>query len=148
MIAVGIVTTSIFAVKQIEEQEGSGGGMVPVNKSMYWTMIGGAFFMFEGIGCLMPVARETQNPKDFPWIVAAALSTLCIIYIAFSELCYYTYGSGLDEPVVTEMLPADNRIVQIMKLLFCLNLVFSYPMTVVPVSQTLQTYVFGRSSID
>ena len=71
-------------------------------------MVGFAFFMFEGIGCLMPVMRETKEPQKFPYLVVAALATLCTIYILFSFLCYYTWGSNLDETVVTEMLPADN----------------------------------------
>ena len=51
----------------------------------------------------------------------------------------------MDEAVVTEMLPADNIFVQIMKLLYCANLVISYPITIVPVFLTIQAYVFKQS---
>ena len=44
----------------------------------------------------------------------------------------------MDQPVVTEMLPADNVFVQIMKLLFCLNLMISYPITITPAYTTLE----------
>ena len=91
--------------------------------------MGFAFFMFEGIGCLLPVMKETAVPEKFPKLVVICLVTLCSIYVIFSFLCYYTWGSDLNQTVVTEMLPADNTYVQIMKLLFCTNLIFSYAMT-------------------
>ena len=101
-------------------------------------MVGFAFFMFEGIGCLLPVMRETAHPDLYPKFTIAALCLLCAIYIAFSYCCYYAWGSGLDEPVVTEMLPADNTFVQIMKMLFAVNLMISYPLTIAPVYHTLE----------
>ena len=107
-------------------------------------MIGFAFFMFEGIGCLLPVMRETKEPEKLPMITVAAIGTLCTCYVLFSELCYYAWGSDLTEPVVTEMLPADNTFVQIMKLLFCVNLVFSFPLTIVPTFDTLEAWILNK----
>lgn len=63
MIAIGVLTTSYFAFDLIEEQEGSGPEFVAVNEQSYWGMVGFAFFMFEGIGCLLPVMRETEKPE-------------------------------------------------------------------------------------
>ena len=42
------------------------------------------------------------------------------------------------------MLPADNVFVQTMKFLFCLNLTFSYPLTIVPVFNTLESCLLGK----
>lgn len=42
------------------------------------------------------------------------------------------------------MLPADNRFVQVMKMLFCLNLVFSYPLSIVPTFNTLEALILGK----
>ena len=41
------------------------------------------------------------------------------------------------------MLPADNVFVQIMKLLFCVNLMVSYPLTIVPALTIFDT-LFGK----
>lgn len=84
---------------------------MPINESSFWGTVGFAFFMFEGIGCLLPVMRETEKPEKLPMITVAALLTLCGIYVAFSSLCYYAWGDNLNQPVVTEMLPADNLLV-------------------------------------
>jgi len=120
------------------DQGGPGPDFDPIVKDSYWSMVGFAFFMFEGIGCLLPVMRETAHPDLYPKFTIAALCLLCTIYIAFSYVCYYAWGSDLNEPVVTEMLPADNTFVQIMKMLFAVNLMISYPITIVPVYNTIE----------
>ena len=73
--------------------------------------IGFAFFMFEGIGCLLPIMRETEKPEQIPILTLASLMTLCCIHIGFSSHCYYAWGADLTEPVVTEMLPTDDVFV-------------------------------------
>ena len=63
------------------------------------------------------------------------------MYVLFAFTCYYAWGSNLDESVVTEMLPPDNVFVQIMKLLFCINLMISYPITIIPVYNALEAVI-------
>ena len=123
------------------EQGGHGPDWVPINKESYWDMVGFAFFMFEGIGSLLPVMREVERPEIYPRQTVMALLLLCCIYVLFSFLCYYAWGTDLDESVVTEMLPADNVFVQIMKLLFCVNLMISYPITIKPLFTTLESLI-------
>ena len=107
-------------------------------------MIGFAFFMFEGIPCLLPVMREVENPHLLPTITILAICSLCVMYMTFSSICYYAWGTTLDEPVVTEMLPPGNPFVETMKLLYCLNLIISYPLTIVPTFNMLEVYVLGK----
>ena len=42
------------------------------------------------------------------------------------------------------MLPADNVFVQIMKLLFCFNLVLSFPFTILPTFQAVDVLVINK----
>ena len=143
MIFLAVVTTSMFANKVIEKQGGEPGpDFVSINKDSYWIMIGFAFYMYEGIGCLMPILAETERPALLPIITIFALAFLCVLYVAFACLCYYAWGSDLTEPVVTQMLPQGNVLVQAVSFLFCLNLVFSYPMTMKPTFQILAAVLF------
>jgi amino acid permease len=107
--------------------------VVPI-ESTYFDMIGFSFFMFEGIGCVMPVmnACTPEVHKKFPTILAAALATLCTTYILFSELCYYTFGRDLNESIVMGEMPASNPIIKLVKVLFCINIMFSYPLSIFP----------------
>merc|ERR1712151_826219 len=78
MILLCVITTSMYANKVIEKQDGgAGANFVAINRSSYWAMIGFAFFMFEGIGCLMPILAETEKPAQLPFITIAALTSLC-----------------------------------------------------------------------
>ena len=96
MILLCVITTSMYAQKVIEKQDGEPGpDFVGLNKGSYWTMVGFAFFMFEGIGCLMPILAETEKPQQLPALTIAALTLLCVLYCIFSGLCYYAWGSDL-----------------------------------------------------
>jgi len=95
MILVGVITTSVFAFDLITEQGGHGEGYEAINEESFWGTIGFAFFMFEGIGCLLPIMNETEKPEQLPMITVAALVTLCVIYVSFSSLCYYAWGADL-----------------------------------------------------
>jgi amino acid permease len=106
-------------------------------------MVGFGFFMFEGIGSLLPLMRETAEPEKMPQITLVVLACLGTIYATFAFLCYYAWGSDLTESVVTEMLPAGNTWVQIMKMLFCVNLVISYPLTIIPTFNALEAFFLG-----
>ena len=144
MILLCVITTSMYAQKIIEKQDGEPGpDYVRLNTGSYWAMVGFAFFMFEGIGCLMPILAETEKPAQLPTLTIIALAVLCALYTAFSGLCYYAWGSDLTQPLVTQMLPQGNPLVQAVTILFCLNLVFSYPMTMAPTFQIVAAVIFG-----
>ena len=104
-------------------------------------MIGFAFFMFEGITCLLPVINESQDLTKIPKIIILSLTSLCIMHIIFASICYYSWGNDLTEPVVTQMLPAANYAVEIVSILFMINLVFSYPMSIFVANQTLAAFI-------
>lgn len=119
-------------------------GLVPINYDSYWNTIGFSFFMYEGIGGVMPVMSATKDREEFPTILAITLGFLTTMYICFAELCYYTYGKNLDKPIIMEMMPADNPIIQIVKLAFVVNLVFSYPLTIFITNLILESYTCRR----
>ena len=108
-------------------------------------MIGFSFFMFEGIGGVMPLMGATKNRENFSTILAYAMGFLCIIYIMFANLCYYTYGESLEKPIIMEMMPADNKIIMIVKFLFIINLVFSYPLIIFITNLIIESYTFPKS---
>jgi hypothetical protein len=85
----------------INEHGGNAGpDWVSYNSDGIWTMIGLAYYMFEGITAVLPVMEASDAKEDFSYLLAGALAFLCIINICFSELCYYAYGSTLNDPVV------------------------------------------------
>jgi amino acid permease len=146
MILLAVITISIFCYDIISERDfvRPQSGYYSINKERYWDMVGFSFFMFEGIGSVMPVmnACDDRARANFPFLLAGALITLCSIYILFSELCYFTFGNNLNEAIVMQEMPSDSLIIQIVKLLYCLNLVFSYPLCIFPTNLVIDSIIF------
>ena len=90
----------------------------------------------------MPIMSATKDREVFPFLLCSALAFLCTMYVFFGELCYYTFGGGLNKAIIMEMMPADNPIIQVVKILFMLNLVFSYPLTIFITNLILEGFTF------
>ena len=88
MIFVTITAISIYCLGELSSRDWSAPdpGYVPLNHRRYWDMIGFSFFMFEGIGCVMPVmnACDQRAREKFPYLLVGALTTLCTTYVLFS----------------------------------------------------------------
>lgn len=125
MIIVTLITISAFCVSiNLGESKGTGNsqdafseaalterGFVPINYDSFWNMIGFSFFMFEGIGGVMPLMSATRDRDQFAAILSLALGFLTVVYILFATLCYYTFGKSLDKAIIMEMMPSDNPII-------------------------------------
>lgn len=90
----------------------------------------------------MPLMSATKERSLFPSILTVALITLTITYCIFGELCYFTFGKTLNKPIITDMMPSSNIIIQIVKVLFMINLVFSYPLTIYITNVVLESFTF------
>ena len=110
----------------------------------YLNTLGFTIYCYEGIGIVMPVLATTENPERFKSMLIYAFITLTVIFIVFAEMCYISWGSTLDEAIVTQMLPRDNVAVILIKFLFSLNLVFSYSIVIYPANLSVETLFCGR----
>ena len=98
MIIITLLTIAGFCVaKNMLRPEGETleqRGVVPFGDGI-WATIGFSFYMYEGIGGLMPLMTPAKDKTTFPSLVMLAMTTLSIMHITFSSLCYYTYGNEL-----------------------------------------------------
>jgi len=101
-------------------------------------MISFAIYSYEGIGLVMPVAEACATPKKFNGIMIAAIATITVELIFFGTLGYLTYGSDMDQQIITEMLPAGNFVVIFLKLAFCLCIFLAFPLHVTPLNSIVE----------
>ena len=150
MIGIAVGTTTYFAVHQLESDEVSAPapGYQAVNRESYWSMVGYAFYMYEGIGSLLPIMRETEKPENFVVTAVFAMFTILLVQVSFASLCYYTWGNEIVEPIITEILPENSTFVQVMKLLYIVNLIYSYRIVVAPALNCLDTFVLKIKETD
>jgi len=143
-----IFTTVLVMVYCLNQLLFNGGpandGFVPVNTSKMWDMIGFSFYSFEGIGTLMPVMKETSVPKKFKGILIRALLTLSVFFSLFGCISYGYFGNQ-DEKFVINNMDSSNVVIKVTKLLYCVNLVFSYPLTIFPANMTFESYCFKET---
>lgn len=95
----------------------------------------------------MPVLAKAREPEEFTKCLISAVATLTILFIFFGEITVLAFGSNLDQPFITEMLPANNPGVSLIKVLFTLNLICSYPITVNPTNTILESYLFRSDEV-
>lgn len=94
--------------------------------------LGFTIYCYEGIGIVMPVMATCESPETFKKVLIYAVVTLIILYVAFAELCYFSWGTNMTQPIITQMLPSENVGVILIKFLFSLNLICSYPIMIYP----------------
>lgn len=142
MIVVVLIVIMGFCIEinASKVEDGPEDGFEPINKN-YWSMIGFSFFMYEGIGGVMPLMAMTKDRSSFGTVLVGAMITLTITYISFADFCYYTFGDKLDETIIMGMMPSDNVIIQVSKLLFIVNIFFSYPICIYMTNIILEGYI-------
>ena len=146
MILLTVIVVSTYCFSQISEQGGLGPGIQAFDQAGYLTTVGFAIYTYEGIGVIMPIMQTCATPEKFSRILFFAIITLSVIYAAFGNLCYLTYGSSLNKPMITEMLPPTDPIVIAIKLCFILSLFCSYAIFINPTNTIIESWIFGKKS--
>ena len=70
---------------------------------------------------------------------------ICILFLTFSEFCVFAFGEVAvsKSPLITSALPDGSPFVWVVELLFCLNLVFSYPLVIYPANIVIESYIYA-----
>ena len=118
--------------------EGTGPDLKFIEPSGALNTLGFTIYCYEGIGIVMPVMATSAEPNQFKSILVYAFVTLMSIYCLFSLTCYFAWGADMDVAIVTQMLPADSVTVIIIKFLFSLNLVCSFPIMIYPANAAIE----------
>ena len=142
LILLSVIVVSFYCFGILYEKKELGPGIEAINTSGYLTTLGMTIYSFEGIGVVMPIMHACECPERFASILTYAIVTLVILYIVFSELCYLSWGTEMDKPIVTEMLPGDKTYVVVTKFLVCVNLLCSYPIMINPANKIFEKWVF------
>lgn len=122
--------------------KGAATGFVPINYLSCLEMVGFSVYTYEGIGVVMPIMASCNCPDKFPKILIAAVGLLTIIYIIFGEVCYAAFGENMTEPIIMNMMPVTNPIIVVIKILYMINLICSYPLGIYPVNIIIEGYLF------
>lgn len=140
LILISTITIIYFATERVVD-EGWGEGVVMVN-STFLNMIGFAVYSYEGIGVVIPIMDITKDEKKYPYVLFGCLTTVYVLYLSFGLYCYFAYGNLLVLPLITSNFPPTSIFGRIVKILFCVNLLFSYPLMIYPANIIAESYLF------
>jgi len=133
---------SIYSIAKLS-RDGLGSGLVPVNTSSMWSMVGFSIYTFEGIGILMPCMQACECPEKFNSIQIAAVATVTGTFVVYGTLAYLAYGN-MEEQMVTQILPQGDIIVKVLVVLIIIILILSYPLTVNPANTIFEHYTVDK----
>jgi proton-coupled amino acid transporter len=134
------VITIGFCVDKMNK-EGVSASFVPFHSESLFGVIGFSVYVFEGIGTLMPIMAAAEKPKDFPKVLLLAMFSLTCFYIIFGEVGYAAYADDMTNSIILLDLPNTNVFVQILRILYCVNLFCGYSLTIYPTNNILESYV-------
>ena len=66
-----------------------------------------AVFDFEGNGVVLNLHSSMKEPEKFDGILNKTITIVLVLICTFSTICYWSYGSDLED-MVTLNLPHDN----------------------------------------
>ena len=101
------------------------------NSVSYSDSIGFSVYAFEGVGIIMPVQDIARNPRSFRIILLFVIIAVAILYGVFGLFCIISWGDQIKTALITDKLP-DGGVVYLVKILFAINLVFSFPLVIHP----------------
>ncbi|CAI2366461.1 unnamed protein product [Moneuplotes crassus] len=114
----------------------------PFNSDKYLVFLGTAIFIFEGVGIILPVREACKNKHHFPAIFTCVILFLCCFFASFGFFNYAVYGEELlsNAPLVTKVLREGNLVVEVVMILFIINVVLSYPLIIYPCNIIIESY--------
>ena len=143
MIIYTVCVVLVYAIKGLVTTGPRNDKVYPVNYVKMWDMVGFSFYSFEGIGTVMPIRACSDSPEKFPNILTAAVFSLGAFYLTFGLICYLYFGS-MDRTFVIYNLSHDDKFLKVTELLYCINLVFTYPLAIYPTNQILERFLFNK----
>ena len=112
------------------------------NREKWPNSFGVAIFVFEGVALVLPVQDMTASKEDYFRIVCIVNCLIGALYLVFCELSLNAWYSRFqdDKPLITEYLPKDRYVCQLIILIFNVNLLITYVLFIYPVNKVLDRW--------
>ena len=143
MIIITMIIICIYAGMDVGKDGWQPGGLQALNSQLWPDAIGFSVYTFEGIGVILPIMDITEKPEQYYKVLAITVTFIAFLYIAFTEYCVFAYGiNKLEDPLITASLPPQSWVTYLVKVMFSLNLVFSYPLVIHPANIVIEDWLF------
>ena len=130
LIMISILVLCIYAGVDVSNRGGFATECIlPISPTFWPSAIGFSMYAFEGIGVILPIREITEKKEDYLKIFILVVGSIGIFYVVFCEFMIFGFGADKVEYVfVTESLPRKSVVTYGIKVLFCIMLLFTYPL--------------------
>ncbi|KAK5123952.1 hypothetical protein LTR85_002149 [Meristemomyces frigidus] len=142
-ICLGLIYIYYYDIRTIVEQRGMSD--IELFNPNDWTLfIGTAIFTFEGIGLIIPIQSGMRDPTKFPKVLGIVMVIISFIFISAGALSYAAYGSDTRTVIILN-LPQDDKLVNVVQLLYSLAILLSTPLQIYPAIEITSQQLFSRT---
>ena len=150
MILFTILVIFVYASVEASKNGFKPEGIPFIRWKLFPDAIGFAVYAYEGIGVILPIQDITADKENYFKILSMTVGFIAILCIVFSEFTIFAYGTGpvsenphAIQTLITDSLPQQQVFIWIVEILFCLNLVFSYPLVIFPANIVIESYLYA-----
>ncbi|KAL0481968.1 solute carrier family 36 [Acrasis kona] len=97
---------------------------------------GVALFLFNNHTSVLPIEQNMENRRKYPMTLNFSYFFVAATNLIFAVLCFCFFGVGIEDDV-TKNLPNDSYWVYAIKSLLCVELIFSYGVIMMPVTEAV-----------
>eukprot|EP00802_Teleaulax_amphioxeia_P014039 Tamp_14097.p1 GENE.Tamp_14097~~Tamp_14097.p1 ORF type:complete len:510 (+),score=68.49 Tamp_14097:164-1531(+) len=115
----------------------------PASITAYFQSFGSVVFLFCVNFLIFPIEANLQNKADWPVAVQRAVTATALCNFAFAALGYSFFGDQTQEIVLNNLGP--GAILSAVKILLCIDLLFSYPLVIAASRDIIETAVLGAN---
>ncbi|ORY61825.1 hypothetical protein LY90DRAFT_668468 [Neocallimastix californiae] len=119
-----IVASDLFIISS----EGASNNFTLFNSEKFPLFLGTAIFAFEGIGLIIPLQRSMREPEKFPKVLKNSMYIIFLAMFIVGGLSYFIFGDDVHTIIFMNVFP-DSVIGTIIRALYTLAIVFSFPLT-------------------
>ena len=142
LILLSILVLCIYAGVDVGKRGGFAPDCIQAITSFWPSAIGFSMYAFEGIGVILPIREITEKKEDYLKIFTLVVGGIGIFYLIFCEFMIFGYGEAkVQHPLITEALPRKSIVTYGIKVLFCIMLLFTYPLQMYPANIVIESYL-------
>jgi proton-coupled amino acid transporter len=101
---------------------------------------GNAIYSFEGIGIVLPIENEMENPQEYPRLLMIAMAIIAVVYSLVGELTLLAFGNVTEGSATAEiaLFHKDEWPVILCNLCIVISVAFTFPIQFFPAIQILE----------
>lgn len=145
MIFVTCLIVIVYGIINLKDEGNRIDTIYAINPETWSASIGFSVFSYEGIGTVLPIYEITKNPHLFRKIIVLTIAFACSIFLVFGNFCCCAWGDELKTPLITDQIKngdSPNYVGWLVRIMFMINLMFSYPLILYPALMINENYLF------